>query len=487
MSRMIEALLVLGKDDLLHLAIERLKDEDVRRSWRKLEIVEELARYSVDDLLEALRRDELGWILDGLGLESGGRKQARSERLKEYLTAFSTEDVATLLQKLRKTDLLQLAASLEDSDISNSWTKHEITSELAEHYELDAILEHATSEMLNRIGVPSDDDEEEEDEDETWAGFLADGAASLLRKLRKVDLLQLATSLEDPDISSSWTKEQILSELVSYYEFSFILEHATPEMLIRLGITEDPDDPQDDDAEEQRSSAVQDGHRAKCLIIGNSDYRDDPLSNPRRDAVAMSRLLESLGHEVVEVLLDATKAEITKGIRKLAKAVGSNDGALVYFSGHGLTHEGRNWVLPVNFNAEDEDDIEDEAWAADGFLKRLKQAKFRVVILDACRNNGFTRQLTKGGGAGGLRMINLRSDVNSFIWFATAPGYVAFDGEPGTYGWFTEALLANLNAPGCSLEEIDRRVRKQVYENSKGKQIPWSNTSFLEPWLPAGS
>lgn len=68
---------------------------------------------------------------------------------------------------------------------------------------------------------------------------------------------------------------------------------------------------------------------------------------------------------------------------------------------------------------------------------------FNIVILDACRNNPFTRSL----GSRGLARMD--GPAGTFIAYATGPGAVSQDGGAGRNSPAAD-LLEALNTPGLS-------------------------------------
>ena len=65
----------------------------------------------------------------------------------------------------------------------------------------------------------------------------------------------------------------------------------------------------------------------------------------------------------------------------------------------------------------------------------------------------------------------------SLLAFATAPGGVASDGK-GANGLYTQHLLTNIERPGLTVEQVFKRTRLGVRLDSRGKQVPWENTSL---------
>lgn len=65
----------------------------------------------------------------------------------------------------------------------------------------------------------------------------------------------------------------------------------------------------------------------------------------------------------------------------------------------------------------------------------------------------------------------------TIIAYATAPGSVASDG-PRQNGLYTQSLIENMDVPGLKIEDVFKKVRSSVREQSYGKQTPWESSSL---------
>ncbi|MDG2195924.1 MAG: caspase family protein [SAR324 cluster bacterium] len=213
----------------------------------------------------------------------------------------------------------------------------------------------------------------------------------------------------------------------------------------------------------------------QALVIGNSKYiHTGPLRNPANDAKAISSTLKQLGFNVM-MLTDADQRQMDQAIRKFgADLRGSNGVGLFYFAGHGMQIEGENYLLPTDINPSNEFDVTYDAVPVGKLLGQMEVAGngMNVVILDACRNNPFARSF-RSSSRGLAQVI---APTGSFISYATAPGDVAADGE-GDNGLFTEKLLQHMITPDLRLEEVFKRVRADVQQDSNNKQVPWDSSS----------
>jgi uncharacterized caspase-like protein len=117
------------------------------------------------------------------------------------------------------------------------------------------------------------------------------------------------------------------------------------------------------------------------------------------------------------------------------------------------------------------------------------QVRTNILILDACRNNpmapklastGPARDIEAGAGLAAPATLGAGSTLGAgtLIAFATAPGQVALDGE-GANSPFSAALTRHIGTPGLEVQQMLTRVRAEVVAATKGKQVPWSNSSLL--------
>ncbi len=211
-----------------------------------------------------------------------------------------------------------------------------------------------------------------------------------------------------------------------------------------------------------------------ALVIGNSTYKNSPLRNPANDAADVAKALQGLGFQVT-LKQNQSRDTMGQAIREFGNKLKRGGTGLFYYAGHGMQVKGKNFLLPVDADIQSEDEVPYRGIDANELLAKMESAKNRVniVILDACRNNPFARSFRSS--AQGLAQMD--APVGTLVAFATAPGSVAADGQ-GRNGLYTQHLLASLNQPGLKIEDVFKRVRVGVRQGSRGKQIPWENTSL---------
>ncbi len=220
--------------------------------------------------------------------------------------------------------------------------------------------------------------------------------------------------------------------------------------------------------------AATDGGGRHALVIGNAGYRVAPLNNPLNDARAMADALQRLGFRV-EKLENASQPQMFEAIRRFGDRLRAGGVGLFYFAGHGVQVKGRNFLIPVDVAIEREDEVPYKGVDASQVLDKMESAKnpLNIVILDACRNNPFARR-TRSAAAG---LAQMEAPVGTIVAFATAPGAEAIDGD-GQNGVYTQHLLKFMTQPGLKVEDVFKRVRVAVRQQTSGRQIPWENTSL---------
>ena len=184
-----------------------------------------------------------------------------------------------------------------------------------------------------------------------------------------------------------------------------------------------------------------------ALVVGNSTYAHiGRLPNPDNDAAEMSSALRRLGFEVTTEL-DADRVELTEALRAFTRRSAGADVSLVFYAGHGIEMDGVNYLVPVDARLEREVDVRYETVTVDDLLVSTSGATFRLVILDACRNNPLARSMQRTAATrtvSGGSFADLNEDLlgdETLVAYAAAAGTTAADGR-GRNSPYTAALLS---------------------------------------------
>ena len=215
-----------------------------------------------------------------------------------------------------------------------------------------------------------------------------------------------------------------------------------------------------------------------ALVIGNGEYAAGRLSNAVLDARSMSETLRTLGFEVL-AYENTGYREMRRALADFGERLSADGVGLFYYAGHGLQVAGKNYLVPVDAEIKSERYVSAEAVDAESVLAEMQEAKTRVniVILDACRDNPFvSRSRGLWGVTRGLAFMP--APAGTYVAYATGPGSVAEDGEPGRNGIYTGELLKALREPGLRIEDVFKRVRIAVQARTENRQNPWDASSM---------
>ena len=225
-----------------------------------------------------------------------------------------------------------------------------------------------------------------------------------------------------------------------------------------------------------------DAAKRVAFVVGNSDYAHaTKLKNPANDAEDISKVLRRLDFQVVTGL-DLTGNELRGAIREFSRALDGADVALLFYAGHALQVGGTNYILPIDSNIENKSDLDFETISLNFVMRQMeREAKTILVFLDACRDNPFTRSLARSANRSSEETGLARpasSVEGTYIAFATEPDNVALDGE-GRNSPFTKALLEHIEKPNVEISSLMTRVRRDVFNATDKKQLPFSNSGLL--------
>lgn len=224
--------------------------------------------------------------------------------------------------------------------------------------------------------------------------------------------------------------------------------------------------------------------RRVALVIGNADYANaGRLSNPVNDAADVAAKLREIGFEVIDGY-DLGKRGMEQKIGAFADALHDATTGLFFFAGHGLQVDGRNYLIPIDARLDIPTKLRLEAVQADDVIELMsQQVATSLIFLDACRNNPFSRSLTRSAKTRGVQVADGLGQIDSirgsFIAFSTAPGAVAMDGT-GRNSPFATALLRHITTPGLSINDMMISVRRDVLKETRDFQTPMSWDSLTD-------
>ena len=218
--------------------------------------------------------------------------------------------------------------------------------------------------------------------------------------------------------------------------------------------------------------------RRVALVIANATYNAaSVLTNPPNDARLVADALRRAGFQTIDMKSNLPVAGFRTALREFRTKAAGAQVALVYYAGHGVEANGKNWLIPTDAALNSELDLTDEAIDLDRVIADVAGADLRVVIVDACRNNPYGRTWRSGTRAvtRGLGAIDA-DDV--LVIFAAAPGQTASDGVGLTNSPFATALAQRLSQTDLPVQVLGNVVRDDVLRATSGLQRPFVSASM---------
>lgn len=218
-----------------------------------------------------------------------------------------------------------------------------------------------------------------------------------------------------------------------------------------------------------------------ALVVGNAAYRFAPaLDNPVRDAQAVCRRFTQFGFDVECVENARTRRELHAAIDRFLARMKPGAVSLFYFAGHGVQDRGENYLLPVDARIVQPDDVASQGLPLGDLMQALSghRPALNLVFIDACRENMVDQV---GGQSLPRGFAAIDAPANTMVFYSTAPGRLALDrgvGSAAVNSPFAHELLKRLDNSGVSIEETFKGVIAGVQTHTRGRQVPWVNSSF---------
>ena len=220
-----------------------------------------------------------------------------------------------------------------------------------------------------------------------------------------------------------------------------------------------------------------------ALVIGNNEYANvSKLQKAVNDANALAATLEDLKFKVIQEN-NADRMTMNRLLGRIAAEIQVGDEVVFYFSGHGVSVDGQNYLLPIDIPQvipSLEHSLSKEAFSEDEIISLLqkKGARVSVLIIDACRNNPFPKEGTRNVG----RSVGLERAVapkGTFILYSAGLGQEALDrlgdDDKNPNSVFTRKLLPLLRQPGLSISNMAKGLRVEVEDLAVKANPPYQN------------
>jgi len=216
--------------------------------------------------------------------------------------------------------------------------------------------------------------------------------------------------------------------------------------------------------------------RRVALVIGNGSYPQAPVASAPGDARAFADVLRDGGFDVVYAE-NAKRTEIEAAIDAFTKKLGWGITAVVYYGGHAVQYQDRNFLLAIDSKIASEADVRTEGIDIDLILDPLIVSRPAgcVVILDAARKNPWQQVANSR-----VRGLSAQPPiVGVTVIYPMAPGDVVGDAARDA-NLFAVELVKSAKVQGLSFREVFRRVRTAVSQATRDRQVPWESSPSPE-------
>jgi uncharacterized caspase-like protein len=142
---------------------------------------------------------------------------------------------------------------------------------------------------------------------------------------------------------------------------------------------------------------------------------------------------------------------------------------VIYFAGHGIEFNGRNFLVPVDASVKSDRDIEEVLISLDRLSHAVSSGKkVGLIILDACRDNPFVETMRRTSATRSLSsrgLARVEPENATLIAYAARGGETALDGDGGNSP-YVKSILKHLDQPGIEIGKFFRLVRDDVLQQT---------------------
>lgn len=215
-----------------------------------------------------------------------------------------------------------------------------------------------------------------------------------------------------------------------------------------------------------------------ALVIGNSKYNLGFLPGPENDAVDMAQALKGIGFHIAnpEGTTNLSRSEMKSVLNDFLGTLDKTSFAVIYYSGHGLEDNKENYLVPVDAKLEKQTDLEDQLISLEWILKRLAQreARTKIIILDACRNMPSSLRYKEFSQSGGLADMKSLGPGTRVIYAASPDEAAIAANVDERNSVFTGALLEAFNEKHGTFNDALDKAAQLTLIRTENRQAPWS-------------
>jgi len=230
-----------------------------------------------------------------------------------------------------------------------------------------------------------------------------------------------------------------------------------------------------------------------ALLIGNQNYKGErALDNPEADVKLLQEALEQHNFSVTAKTnlnkrhMRNAFQDFWEAIKKAKENPAKKVVVFFYFSGHGIQHQGKNFLVPLEAHLPSAEFLGDNAINLTPNLQTLVnagKADHYIFCIDACRNNPWVEAKSWSDSKDIAPLVGLAPPAplqktqapkaTLLTSFATEAGHIARDGQGNSpYAQALAAALQDKNDATKESRTFFARVAGRVEDATKTAQRP---------------
>lgn len=212
-----------------------------------------------------------------------------------------------------------------------------------------------------------------------------------------------------------------------------------------------------------------------ALVIGNENYADHPLDNPKNDSLKVGAALTSRGFNVISVV-DVDSQTMAEALTKFYRDAEGAEICVLFFAGHAIEVGGLGYLIPVDVEIK-LGPILYRAIPIHEVIEGLSAIEApKILIVDACRKNVV--EFTNMEWAKFAEVLedfkkNAFNTRELLIAYSTSSGDVAGDGTGMNNSLFSDRLSYYVTRHGLNVEDVFKKTGMDVIGQSSTAQRPW--------------
>ena len=232
------------------------------------------------------------------------------------------------------------------------------------------------------------------------------------------------------------------------------------------------------------SSALWAQQNRHALVIGNANYppsgsQDNRLPNAINDTNDISAVLRELGFNVV-LKQNLNRLDMVREINAFITRLENNRNSegFFWYAGHAIEINNESFLSPLDVNVEDDELIRATSFSLNDLTRQFGNVKNKVnvLVLDACRAPPSDGRSRGGDTTRVIKTVPV-TPPDLFVFYSTAPGTVARDGDGKRNSPFAEAFLKNVRSTE-PLSIMSSHVTTDTLALTGQRQRPYTSGSM---------